>query len=145
VVDSQSAHDAIQRNAAQAQGVCNGRKRQRGVIYGSAALKHLNHWNIVLSKVMPKKVSKSRIADRYAKIVEWSDEDGCYIGRVPALSYGGVHGSDRAAVFLEICQVAEEVVELMLVDGRKLPNPEQKNTAANLFCVLIPVSTRPLL
>ena len=40
-----------------------------------------------------------QIADRYAKIVEWSDEDACYIGRVPALSYGGVHGSDRAAVF----------------------------------------------
>ena len=67
-----------------------------------------------------------QIADRYAKIVEWSDEDGCYIGRVPALSYGGVHGSDRAAVFSEICQVAEEVVELMLADGRKLPNPKQK-------------------
>jgi predicted RNase H-like HicB family nuclease len=94
---------------------------------------------------MPKKVSKSLIADRYAKIVEWSDEDGCYIGRVPALSYGGVHGSDRAAVFSEICQVAEEIVELMLADGRKLPTPEQKNTAANLFCVLIPVSTGPLL
>ena len=98
----------------------------KGVIYGSATLKHLNQSNFALSKVMPKKVSKSLIADRYAKIVEWSDEDSCYIGRVPALSYGGVHGSDRAAVFSEICQVAEEVVELMLADGRKLPNPEQK-------------------
>ncbi len=65
-------------------------------------------------------------ADRYAKIVEWSDEDGCYIGRVPALSHGGVDGNDRAAVFSEICQVAEEVVEIMLADGRKLPGPEQK-------------------
>jgi predicted RNase H-like HicB family nuclease len=112
-------------------------------IYGSATLKHLNQSNFVLSKVMPKKLSKSRIADCYAKIVEWSDEDGCYIGRVPALSYGGVHGNDRAAVFSKICQVAEEVVELMLADGRKLPSPEQKNTAASLFCGLIPVSTRP--
>jgi len=38
-------------------------------IYGSATLKHLNQSNFVLSKVMPKKLSKSRIADRYAKIV----------------------------------------------------------------------------
>ena len=75
-----------------------------------------------------------QIADRYAKIVEWSDEDACYIGRVPALSYGGVHGSDRTAVFSEICQVAEEVVEIMLADGRKLPTPEQKKAKQHFFC-----------
>ena len=84
-----------------------------------------------------------QIADRYAKIVEWSDEDACYIGRVPALSYGGVHGCDRTAVFSEICQVAEEVVEIMLADGRKLPTRSKKNTAASLLCGLILVSMRP--
>ena len=29
------------------------------------------------------------IADRYAKVVEWSVEDGCFVGRIPALGYGG--------------------------------------------------------
>ena len=31
---------------------------------------------------------------RYAKIVEWSDEDQCYVGSSPGLIYGGCHGAD---------------------------------------------------
>ena len=63
------------------------------------------------------------IARRYPKVVYWSDEDGVFIGRCPDLTLGGCHGSDPAAVFAEICQIAEEVVELMLADGRPLPEP----------------------
>jgi len=66
------------------------------------------------------------IAARYAKIVEWSEEDGCFIGRVPALSYGGVHGDDPEKVFKEICQVAEEVVAIHVADGRRLPRAVSK-------------------
>lgn len=29
---------------------------------------------------------------KYAKIVEWSDEDRCYVGSAPGLIYGGCHG-----------------------------------------------------
>jgi len=32
---------------------------------------------------------------RYAKIVEWSEEDQCYVGSVPGLMYGGCHGADE--------------------------------------------------
>ena len=32
--------------------------------------------------------------DRFVKIVEWSDEDHCFIGSCPELFYGGCHGSD---------------------------------------------------
>lgn len=28
-------------------------------------------------------------SDRYVKIVEWSNDDECYIGSSPALLYGG--------------------------------------------------------
>ena len=38
-------------------------------------------------------------AARYAKFVEWSDEDRCFIGRCPGLFAGGVHGSDEARVY----------------------------------------------
>lgn len=47
-------------------------------------------------------------SDRYLKIVEWSDEDNCYIGRVPGLMLGGVHGDDEAKVYKKLCQVVEE-------------------------------------
>ena len=41
-------------------------------------------------------------ADHYTKIVEWSDEDGCFIGRCPELIYGGCHGDDPRKVFDEL-------------------------------------------
>ena len=36
--------------------------------------------------------------DRYLKIVEWSEEDQCYVGTCPSLMLGGVHGEDEAEV-----------------------------------------------
>ena len=47
-------------------------------------------------------------SDRYLKLVEWSEEDGCYVGRCPELMLGGVHGSDEKKVFAELCEVIEE-------------------------------------
>lgn len=32
-------------------------------------------------------------SDRYLKIVEWSERDGCYAGTCPGLMLGGIHGS----------------------------------------------------
>ena len=58
---------------------------------------------------------------RYAKIVEWSDKDGCYVGSAPGLIYGGCHGDDEKAVFEELCQIVEETIELCRQDGRPLP------------------------
>ncbi len=37
-------------------------------------------------------------ADRYAKIVEWSEEDQCFVGSCPGLFYGGRHGDDERAL-----------------------------------------------
>ena len=42
---------------------------------------------------------------RYAKIVEWSEEDQCFVGSSPGLIYGGCHGTDEKAVFDELCQM----------------------------------------
>jgi predicted RNase H-like HicB family nuclease len=62
-------------------------------------------------------------ADRYVRLVEWSDEDGCFIGSCPELFYAGCHGSDAKAVFAELCDVIEEIVELYDRDGKPLPPP----------------------
>jgi len=53
-----------------------------------------------------------RLAARYAKFVEWSEEDSCFIGRCPELMAGGVHGRDEASVYAELCQAVEEMVAL---------------------------------
>ena len=36
-----------------------------------------------------------KLSDKYLKIVEWSEEDGCYLGHCPGLMVGGVHGHDE--------------------------------------------------
>ena len=59
--------------------------------------------------------------DRYLKIVEWSEEDGCYVGTCPGLVYGGVHGDDETKVYLELCQAVAEAVEMYEADGKPLP------------------------
>ncbi len=58
---------------------------------------------------------------RYAKIVEWSEEDQCYVGRAPGLIHGGCHGDDERAVFDELCQIVEEAIALYKADGKPLP------------------------
>jgi predicted RNase H-like HicB family nuclease len=58
---------------------------------------------------------------RYAKIIEWSDEDQCYIGSCPGLIYGGCHGNDEQQVFAELCEIVEEAIELYKQDGKPLP------------------------
>ncbi len=57
---------------------------------------------------------------RYAKIVEWSEDDQCYVGSTPGLIYGGCHGSDEEQVFQELCRIVEEAIELYRADGRPL-------------------------
>ena len=58
---------------------------------------------------------------RYVKIVEWSEEDQCYVGSAPGLMYGGCHGDDEKKVFDELCAVVEETIELYRKDGKPLP------------------------
>ena len=60
---------------------------------------------------------------RYAKVVEWSDEDQCYVGSVPGLFYGGCHGPDEREVLDELCVMVEEAILLYRLDGKPLPPP----------------------
>lgn len=60
-------------------------------------------------------------SDRYLKLVEWSEEDGCYVGRCPELMLGGVHGSDEKKVFAELCEVIEEWTSQAKAANEQLP------------------------
>ena len=68
---------------------------------------------------------------RYAKIVEWSDEDQTYVGSCPGLLLGGCHGDDERKVFDELCEIVDEVLELYRADGRPLPPPTAGRDLAN--------------
>jgi len=68
---------------------------------------------------------------RYTKIVEWSDEDRCFIGSCPELFYGGCHGSDEREVFDHLCQIIEETIDLYQQDGKPLPHPLSSRDLVN--------------
>lgn len=68
---------------------------------------------------------------RYAKIVEWSDEDQCYVGSAPGLVYGACHGSDEKVVFEELCEVVEDAITLYHQDGKPLPPATSGRDFAN--------------
>lgn len=65
--------------------------------------------------------AKMKASTGYAKIVEWSKKDQCYLGSVSGLVSGGCHGKDEKAVFGELCQI---------VGDRSLS--ERRQTAASL-------------
>ena len=60
-------------------------------------------------------------SDRYLKIVEWSEEDQCYVGTCPGLFYGGCHGDNEAEVYKELCEIVQENIALYKEDGKPLP------------------------
>lgn len=62
-------------------------------------------------------------ADRYLRLVEWSDEDGCFIGSCPELFYGGCHGPNPRVVFSELCDLIEASVRVYQAEGCPLPEP----------------------
>ncbi len=68
---------------------------------------------------------------KYVKIVEWSEEDQCYVGSAPGLIYGGCHGDDEKSVFDELCQVVQEAIELYQKEGKPLPPSTSGRDFAN--------------
>jgi predicted HicB family RNase H-like nuclease len=60
-------------------------------------------------------------SDRYLKIVEWSEEDQCYVGTSPQLMMGGIHGDEELKVYKELCQAIDEWIHILEEDGEPLP------------------------
>jgi predicted RNase H-like HicB family nuclease len=68
---------------------------------------------------------------RYVKIVEWSEEDQCYVGSAPGLIYGGCHGDNEREVFDELCRIVDEAIALYQMDRKPLPPPTSGRDFAN--------------
>jgi predicted RNase H-like HicB family nuclease len=62
-------------------------------------------------------------ADRYVKIVEWSDEDGVFVGQCPGVIGPCCHGADEVEVYRELCEIVSEWLEIARQDGTPLPPP----------------------
>jgi predicted RNase H-like HicB family nuclease len=60
---------------------------------------------------------------RYVKIVEWSDEDQCFVGQCPGIVGPCCHGTDEAQVYAELCEIVNEWIEILKKGGNPLPPP----------------------
>ncbi|MDA3898094.1 MAG: toxin-antitoxin system HicB family antitoxin [Desulfobacteraceae bacterium] len=60
--------------------------------------------------------------DRYLKIVEWSDEDQCYVGSIPGWIGKCCHGANEEEVYHQLCQILEEWIEIYEEDKIPLPS-----------------------
>lgn len=67
----------------------------------------------------------------YVKIVEWPEEDQCFVGSCPGLFYGGCHGDEEQAVFAELCEMVDEVLALYREEGKPLPPSREGQDYAN--------------
>ena len=59
--------------------------------------------------------------DKYLKIVEWSDEDDCYIGSIPGFIGPCCHGNDEGEVYLQLCSILDEWIKIHEEDQIPLP------------------------
>ena len=64
---------------------------------------------------------KTTANDHHIKVVEWSAEDGCFIGSAPPLIGPCCHGDDEAAVYQQLCDIVKDWVELYHRGGAPLP------------------------
>jgi predicted HicB family RNase H-like nuclease len=78
-----------------------------------------------------------RKSDRYLKIVEWSEEDQCYVGTCPGLMFGGIHGDDEAEVYKELSQAVEEWIDIYEQDGDPLPEATAGKEYSGKFVVRV--------
>ncbi len=74
-------------------------------------------------------------ARRYLKIVEWSDDDQCYVGSAPPLIGQSCHGKTESDVIGQLQAIVEEWVGLLLVDGKPLPEGTAERRFSGKFVV----------
>jgi len=58
---------------------------------------------------------------KYRIVVEWSEEDGEFVGRVPSLPGCAAHGSTAAEAAREATVAAQGIIESMRAHGDPLP------------------------
>ena len=70
---------------------------------------------------------------KYIKIVEWSEEDQCFIGNCPGIIGPCCHGDDEVKVYRELCQIVDEWLEIAHQDNKALPPSTVGRNVAELL------------
>ena len=60
---------------------------------------------------------------KYIKIVEWSDEDECFVGYCPGIIGPCCHGDNEIEVFRQLCEIVDELLARAQERNKPLPQP----------------------
>ena len=71
--------------------------------------------------------------DHYLKIVEWLEEDQCYVGSIPGWIGKCCHGNNEENVYRQLCQILNEWIELYENDNIPLPTSISGKTYSGKF------------
>ncbi len=70
---------------------------------------------------------------RYIKIVEWSNEDECFVGYCPGIIGPCCHGDEETEVYRQLCQIVDEWLEIAQQENKELPPPTIGRNLTELF------------
>ena len=76
-------------------------------------------------------------AKLYLKVVEWSEEDRCFIGSAPPLIGQCCHGQSEAVVLAQLQIIVEEWVTELLAHGKTLPAATANRSYSGKFVVRV--------
>ena len=67
-----------------------------------------------------------KVSNQYIKLVEWSEEDQCYIGSIPGWIGQCCHGKHEEKVYHELCEIVDEWIAIYRAEGLPLPTATNK-------------------
>lgn len=82
--------------------------------------------------------SEKRKSRDYLRVVEWSDEDKCFVGSAPPLIGRCCHGATEASVLKRLKRIVDDWIRLQDAEGLVLPAPETASAYSGRFLLRVP-------
>ena len=81
-----------------------------------------------------------RLSARFPRLIEWSDEDRCFVGSAPPLVGQCCHGKTESAVVTQLAAIVDDLVQDMLDGKMPAPKSEPGKTYSGKFVLRIPMA-----
>jgi predicted HicB family RNase H-like nuclease len=80
------------------------------------------------------------LSARFPRLIEWSEEDGCFVGSAPPLVGQCCHGKTEADVATQLATIVDDLVQDVLDGNMPTPKGESGKAYSGKFVVRIPTA-----
>jgi predicted HicB family RNase H-like nuclease len=87
-----------------------------------------------------RKAQIRRLSAQFPRLIEWSEEDGSFVGSAPPLVSQCCHGKTEAAVATQLAVIVDDLVQDVLDGKMAAPKAEPGKTYSGKFVVRIPMA-----